>query len=165
MTLKALILVGGFGTRLRPLTLSHPKPIVEFGNEPMIMHQIRALKAVGVSEVVLAVNYKPELMSACLKKYEEELGITISYSQEITPLGTAGPLALARERLQDADLFFVLNSDIICTFPFQDLIDFHRAHGAEGTIMGAKVAEPSKFGVVVPAAAGRIGRFVEKPKE
>jgi len=162
--MKALILVGGFGTRLRPLTLSVPKPIVEFSNKAMILHQIEALCKIGVSEVVLAVNYRPQLMSSYLQPYEKKLGIKISYSHETEPLGTAGPLALAKELLNDGEPFFVLNSDIICEFPFADLLAFHKSHGAEGTIMVTKVEEPSKYGVVVSREDGRITQFVEKPQ-
>jgi len=162
--MKALILVGGFGTRLRPLTLSVPKPIVEFANKPSIIHQIEALVKVGVTEVVLAVNYQPELMSACMSLWEQKLGVKITYSQETVPLGTAGPLALAKETLNDGDPFFVLNSDIICDFPFADLLKFHRARGGEGTILVTKVDEPSKYGVVVCNDDGKISRFVEKPQ-
>jgi len=156
--------VGGFGTRLRPLTLSVPKPIVEFSNKAMILHQIEALCKIGVSEVVLAVNYRPQLMSSYLQPYESKLGIKISYSQETEPLGTAGPLALARDLLNDGEPFFVLNSDVICEFPFADLLAFHKAHGAEGTIMVTKVEEPSKYGVVVAQEDGKIMKFVEKPQ-
>jgi len=162
--MKALILVGGFGTRLRPLTLSVPKPIVEFANKPSIIHQIEALVKIGVNEVVLAVNYQPELMSACMSLWEKKLGVKITYSQETTPLGTAGPLALARDLLNDGEPFFVLNSDVICTFPFADLLAFHKKHGAEGTIMVTKVDEPSKYGVVISNEEGKIQQFVEKPK-
>jgi len=162
--MKALILVGGFGTRLRPLTLSFPKPIVEFANKAMILHQIEALCKIGVSEVILAVNYRPELMSSYLLPYEKKLGIKISYSHETEPLGTAGPLALARELLNDGEPFFVLNSDVICEFPFADLLAFHKAHGAEGTIMVTKVEEPSKYGVVISQDDGKILKFVEKPQ-
>ena len=76
----------------------------------------------------------------------------------------AGPLALAREMLSDGDPFFVLNSDVICEFPMVDLLDFHRAHGKEGTIMVTKVAEPSKYGVVLSKENGEITQFVEKPQ-
>jgi len=159
-----LILVGGFGTRLRPLTLSVPKPIVEFSNKPSITHQIEALVKIGVNEVILAVNYQPELMSACMKEWEHKLGVKISYSQESEPLGTAGPLALAKDILNDGEPFFVLNSDVICIFPFQDMLDFHKKHGKEGTIMVTKVEEPSKYGVVVAGDDGKIAKFVEKPQ-
>lgn len=165
--MKALILVGGFGTRLRPLTLTLPKPLVPFANKPMILHQIEALAAVGVKDIVLAVNYRPEVMVAHMKEYEEVLGIKISFSVETEPLGTAGPLALARDILgKDDEPFFVLNSDVVCEFPFQQLINFHNAHGGEGTILVTKVDEPSKYGVVVTVpGTSQIERFVEKPVE
>ncbi|EPX73569.1 mannose-1-phosphate guanyltransferase Mpg1 [Schizosaccharomyces octosporus yFS286] len=166
--MKALILVGGFGTRLRPLTLTLPKPLVEFGNRPMILHQVEALAAAGVTDIVLAVNYRPEIMVQALKKYEEEYKVRITFSVENEPLGTAGPLALARDILgKDNSPFFVLNSDVICEYPFGDLAKFHKAHGAEGTIVVTKVEDPSKYGVVVhyPNSESLIERFVEKPSE
>ena len=165
--MKALILVGGFGTRLRPLTLTLPKPLVPFANKPMILHQIEALAAVGVKDIVLAVNYRPEVMVANMKEYEEILGIKISFSVETEPLGTAGPIALARDILgKDNKPFFVLNSDVICEFPFEELIAFHNAHGGEGTILVTKVDEPSKYGVVVTVpGTSQIEKFVEKPVE
>lgn len=166
--MKALILVGGFGTRLRPLTLTLPKPLVEFANKPMIMHQIEALAAVGVKDVVLAVNYRPEIMENRLKEVAETCGINIHFSLESEPLGTAGPLKLAEEILgKDDEPFFVLNSDVTCEFPFKKLVEFHNAHGDEGTICVTKVEEPSKYGVIVhkPSHPSRIDRFVEKPVE
>ncbi|XP_039013483.1 mannose-1-phosphate guanylyltransferase 1-like [Hibiscus syriacus] len=165
--MKALILVGGFGTRLRPLTLSVPKPLVDFANKPMILHQIEALKAIGVTEVVLAINYQPEVMLNFLKEFEEKLGIKITCSQETEPLGTAGPLALARDKLIDGsgEPFFVLNSDVISEYPLKEMISFHKVHGGEASIMVTKVDEPSKYGVVVmEETTGRVERFVEKPK-
>jgi len=163
--MKALILVGGFGTRLRPLTLSVPKPIVEFANKPGIIHQIEALVKIGVDEVVLAVNYKPENMSRVMDEWAHQFGIKITYSQETTPLGTAGPLALARDNLNDGKPFFVLNSDVICPFPFKELLEFHKKHGKEGTILVTKVEEPSKYGVVLANEEGKIEKFVEKPQQ
>ncbi|XP_054752311.1 mannose-1-phosphate guanyltransferase beta-like [Lytechinus pictus] len=164
--MKALILVGGYGTRLRPLTLSRPKPLVEFCNKPMLLHQVEALAEVGVKEVILAVSYRAEMLEKELKAQEERLGIKITMSHEKEPLGTAGPLALARDILkEDNEPFFVLNSDISCEFPFRQLIDFHKGHGKEGTIVVTKVEEPSKYGVVIyNSTDGQIERFVEKPQ-
>ncbi|KAG5237536.1 mannose-1-phosphate guanylyltransferase [Salix suchowensis] len=165
--MKALILVGGFGTRLRPLTLSVPKPLVEFANKPMILHQIEALKAIGVTEVVLAINYQPEVMMNFLKDFETKLEIKITCSQETEPLGTAGPLALARDKLIDGsgEPFFVLNSDVISEYPLKQMMEFHKVHGGEASIMVTKVDEPSKYGVVVmEESTGKVEKFVEKPK-
>jgi mannose-1-phosphate guanylyltransferase len=121
----------------------------------------------GVKDIVLAVNYRPEVMVAMLKQTEEEYGITITFSVETEPLGTAGPLALAREVLgKDDSPFFVLNSDVTCTYPFEAFRDFHQSHGCEGSIMVTKVAEPSAYGVVVTKPGSTvIDRFVEKPVE
>ncbi|PJF18422.1 Mannose-1-phosphate guanyltransferase [Paramicrosporidium saccamoebae] len=131
------------------------------------MHQIESLAKAGVTDVVLAVNYRPEIMQATMKEYEEKLGLSIHFSVESEPLGTAGPLALAKEILgKDEEPFFVLNSDIICDFPFEEMVAFHKKHGAEGTILVTKVEEPSKYGVIVTAAGTtQIESFVEKPKE
>lgn len=164
--MNALILVGGFGTRLRPLTLSIPKPLVPFCNRAMIMHQIEALVHAGVTKIVLAIAYKPEMMA---EKLNKELAaapfkVEVVYSHEKTPLGTAGPLALAREHLlHGGKPFFVLNADVTCKYPFDEMLKFHLAHGKEGTIAVTKVEEPSRYGVVVYDAKGKIERFVEKP--
>jgi mannose-1-phosphate guanylyltransferase len=178
--MKAIILVGGFGTRLRPFTMSRPKPLIEFCNQPMIMHQINQLVKVGVNHVILAVSYQPEKMVSFVEKQEKLLGIKITISHEKEPLGTAGPLALAREHLLNDNQsttngkekqngndvpFFVLNSDIICDYPFQKMIEFHKSHRAEGTIAVTRVEEPSKYGVVVYDQNGKVERFVEKPTE
>ncbi|CAC9488953.1 GDP-mannose pyrophosphorylase [Leishmania infantum JPCM5] len=163
--MRAVILVGGFGTRLRPLTLTTPKPLVPFCNKPMIIHQIEALKAVGVTEVILAVAYRPEAMKEQMDEWSRKLGVSFVFSVEEEPLGTAGPLALARDILmQDDKPFFVLNSDVTCTFPMQELLDFHKAHGGEGTIMVSQVTQWEKYGVVVYSPQNyQIERFVEKP--
>lgn len=163
---RALILVGGYGTRLRPLTLSRLKPLVEFANKPILMHQIEALVDAGVKQVILAVSYRAEQMELELKQESEKLGVELIFSHETEPLGTAGPLALARDLLTSSDEpFYVLNSDVICDFQFRELEAFHRNHGQEGTIVVTKVEEPSKYGVVLYNDAGCINDFVEKPQE
>ncbi|KAJ8926792.1 hypothetical protein NQ314_020638 [Rhamnusium bicolor] len=163
---RALILVGGYGTRLRPLTLSRPKPLVEFANKPILLHQIEALVEAGVTEVILAVSYRAEQMEEELTEEAKKLGIKILFSHETEPLGTAGPLALAKDILSKSSKpFFVLNSDIICDFPFKELSSFHASHGKEGTIVVTRVEEPSKYGVVVYDKENCIGSFVEKPQE
>lgn len=131
------------------------------------MHQVEALAAAGVTDIVLAVNYRPEIMVKALEKYEEQYGVKITFSVETEPLGTAGPLALAREILgKDDSPFFVLNSDVICEYPFVDLLKFHKAHGNDGTIVVTKVEEPSKYGVVVMHPnSTKIQSFVEKPTQ
>ena len=106
-------------------------------------------------------------MVSVMQQYEKEFGVKITFSVEKEPLGTAGPLALARDILDNAEdePFFVLNSDIICDFPFTDMLEAHRRNSAEGTILVTKVEEPSKYGVIVCDSANQIKSFVEKPAE
>lgn len=163
--MKALILVGGYGTRLRPLTLSVPKPLVDFCNKAMILHQIEALAAVGVNEVVLAVNYQPEKMRLFLQEKEKELGIKITTSKEDVPLDTAGPIKLAEQFLNDGEPFFVLNSDVSCSFPFEEMLAFQKKTGAAGVLLATPVEDPSKFGVILYDDNGKIESFIEKPQE
>ncbi|CEM07905.1 unnamed protein product [Vitrella brassicaformis CCMP3155] len=167
---KALILVGGYGTRLRPLTLSVPKPLIHFCNKSIVEHQIEALvNQAGVNHVILAVAYQPDAMIDALHHLESKFGIRITCSREEEPLGTAGPIRLAKDLIvengDDSDSFFVCNSDVICEFPLKEMIAFHQKHGQEGTILVTKVDDPSKYGVVVAEDDGKIERFVEKPKE
>lgn len=120
----------------------------------------------NVTEVILAVSYRAEEMERDLGDAAKKLGVNLIFSHEQEPLGTAGPLALARDHLCSGDEpFFVLNSDIICDFPFKQLLDFHKNHGKEGTIVVTKVEEPSKYGVVVYRDDGKIESFIEKPQE
>eukprot|EP00918_Siedleckia_nematoides_P086421 GHVU01190192.1.p1 GENE.GHVU01190192.1~~GHVU01190192.1.p1 ORF type:complete len:200 (+),score=41.64 GHVU01190192.1:345-944(+) len=171
--MKALILVGGYGTRLRPLTLSVPKPLIEFCNKSITEHQIESLVSAGVNHIILAVAYLPDTMNEALTALEQKYQIKISCSIEETPLGTAGPLRLAKELLtaeggpvDNSDSFFVFNSDVICEFPIAKMLEFHRQHKKEGTILVTKVDNPSAFGVVVSdESTGAVQRFVEKPQE
>lgn len=107
---------------------------------------------VGVKEVILAVSQQPDVLLDELKLYEQKYGVKITISIEETPLGTAGPIRLAKDKLladNHEGLFFMFNADVICEYPLQKLLDFHKEHGREGTIMVTKVEDPSKYGVVV----------------
>lgn len=162
---KAIILVGGYGTRLRPLTYTVPKPLVPFANKPILKHQIEALAKVGIKEVVLALNYYSELIIKEVRQYSSEFNISIIYSKEQDPLGTAGPLALARKYLEN-HVFFVLNSDVTCEFPFAEMMAFHMSHGKEGTILSTNVDDPSRYGLIsLEDNTSLIKSFLEKPKE
>lgn len=103
-----------------------------------------------------------------IKGFEKKYNVKIVCSQETEPLGTAGPIKLAKDIItkdNTAELFYVLNSDIICEFPLKEMLEFHKKHGKEGTILLTKVDDPSKYGVIVADGNGKIKRFVEKPKE
>ncbi|KIY95803.1 hypothetical protein MNEG_12160 [Monoraphidium neglectum] len=105
-------------------------------------------------------------MLAFIEEWSAKLGVKIVCSQETEPMGTAGPLALAREKLDDGSgkPFFVLNSDVVCEYPLKDMLDFHTSSGGEATILVTKVDDPSKYGVVVTDGEGKVERFVEKPQ-
>lgn len=174
--MKAVILVGGYGTRMRPLTISIPKSVIPFINKPMVEHQIevtpyilwKALAKIGVNEVILAINYQSEVIKADLEFLTEKYKIKITYSKEEEALGTAGPLRLAEKIIKNdtsTDVFFVFNSDVLCDYPLEKLLQFHQSHNKMASIVLATVKEPSRFGVVVTDSNNRICRFVEKPKE
>lgn len=166
--MKALILVGGFGTRLRPLTLTVPKSVIDFCDKPIMVHQIAALAAVGVKEIVLAINYQREKIQEYLSEYEKEYNIKITCSKEDVPMGTGGPIRLAKDILLEDNedgMFFVFNSDIICDYPLKEMIEFHKKHKKEGTLVTTKVQDPSRFGVILSDENGKITDFVEKPTE
>lgn len=161
--LKALILVGGTGTRLQPITFTTPKPLVPFVNRPMLEHQVEALARAGVEEIVLAMNYKYKRIIEAVDGFSGRYGIKITYSLEKEPLGTAGPIALACEYLSGST-FFVLNADVICEFPLDDLLDFHRRTACLGTILATTVESPEKFGVIkTRKGSALVEAFVEKP--
>ena len=166
--MKALILSGGYGTRLRPQTLSKPKPLIEFGDKSIIEHQIEALIKVGVSDIIIAISHQPDAMIDYIKLVEDRHKINIRFSVEEEPLGTAGPQKLAEKMIRDNnkdDMFFVLNADIICPYPFEEMLKVHKEKKATATMVLTPVKDPSKYGVVVTDEEGKAKMFVEKPKE
>lgn len=166
--IKAIILVGGFGTRLRPLTFTKAKPLVEFCNVPILCHQIEALVKVGVDEIILAINYQPERMNNFIEQVEKDYKVRIITSKEDEPLGTAGPIGLARDKYlkgKHIDYLFVFNADITCAYPLQELLDFHIKKGGEGTLTVTKVKDPSKYGVILTDDNRKIEKFIEKPQD
>ncbi len=159
--LRGIILSGGWGTRLRPLTCVRPKTLIPVVNKPVIERQILHLKTAGVKEVVLAVS----VMADDLKKYfgdGERLGIKIIYTEEKHPLGTAGAIKLAEEYLKDDD-FFMLNGDVIFNFDFNEIVAAHKKFGGTGVIASKIVDDPSRYGVLITEEkTNRIIKFLEK---
>jgi len=129
--MQALILAGGRGTRLHPYTTVFPKPLMPVGDYPILEIILRQLKGAGITDVILAVGYLSQLLQAFFQK-GERLGLNISYSFEERALGTAGPIALAMEQLEDD--FLVMNGDLMTTLKYQNLIAFHQDKGAAATI-------------------------------
>jgi len=113
------------------------------------------------------VNFQQNSLMEFLKTAEETYKVILTISPEKEPMGTAGPLALAKAILEktEGDDFFVFNSDITCKFPLKDMLNFHKSHGREGTIMVTKVEDPTKYGVILSGEGGKIKQFVEKPKD
>jgi len=159
--MKAIILAGGFGTRLRPLSCTRPKLLFPVADRPVIDWTLENLSKGDVDEVILAVNY----MADALERYigEERFGMKITYSYETKPLGTAGPLRNAKHLLGDKDPFFVLNGDIISKVDYNLVHREHIENGGDLTIVLHMEEDPSRFGVVELDGENRILKFVEKP--
>jgi mannose-1-phosphate guanylyltransferase len=160
---KAVVLVGGEGTRLRPLTLSVPKQMLPIVERPIVERVLEHLGAHGVDEAVLSLQYKPD---AFTEAYPDGViaGVRVVYVTEPEPLDTAGAVRYAAEEGGVEDTFVVVNGDVLTDFDLDALVAFHRSHGAEGTIRLYPVPDPSRFGVVVTDAAGKVGAFIEKPQ-
>lgn len=160
--MDAVILVGGFGTRLRPLTLSVPKPLLPVGNVPIVQRILVALERAGVTRAVLALGFKPEPFLAAFPDGRCG-GVELVYAVEPEPLDTAGAIAFAARHAGISSTFVVANGDVLTGLDIVRVVDFHRASGAEGTLHLVPVDDPSQFGVVETDATGRVLRFVEKP--
>jgi mannose-1-phosphate guanylyltransferase len=157
-----VVLVGGFGTRLRPLTLTTPKQLLPVAGRPMIEGVLGHLAGHGVDEVVLSLGYRPD---AFFDAYPDAVcaGVRLVYAVEPEPLDTAGAIAFAAREARIAERFLVVNGDVLTDLDVSALTSFHHAAGAEGTIALTRVGDPSHFGVVPTDADGRVLAFVEKP--
>ena len=157
-----MILAGGQGTRLRPLTCHTPKSMVPVINIPFLEHVLNNLKAHGIKDVVFAQHHLPAAMSRYFGD-GSRFGMKIQYVMEDTPLGTAGAIKNAEKYLHDT--FLVLNGDIFQNRDFTQLLQFHREHQAQVTIVLTPVNDPTMYGVVETDEKGRVKRFTEKPKK
>ncbi len=164
--MRAVVLVGGFGTRLRPLTYTTPKPMLPIGGRPMIARLIDRLARGGVTEVVLALGFKPEPFIEAFP--DGRCGdVALTYAVEPEPLDTAGAIRFAADEAGIDDTFVVANGDVMTDLDVSHLIATHRRLAAEATIHLIAVDEPSSFGVVDIAVdddgIGPVRAFVEKP--
>jgi mannose-1-phosphate guanylyltransferase len=164
--LRAVVLVGGFGTRLRPLTFETPKQLLPVAGVPLIERVLDHLHQHGVEEAVLSLGYRPDMF---LERYPDGVcaGVRLEFAVEAEPLDTAGAIRFAASEAGIAERFLVVNGDILTGFDLSALVAFHverhdRA-GAEGTIALTRVEDPSSFGVVPTDDDGRVLAFVEKP--
>ena len=160
--MRAVVLVGGEGTRLRPLTLTAPKQMLPIVEQTMIERVLGHLASHGIDEAVLSLGYRPDAFSDA---YPDGIiaGVRSTYAVEPSPLDTAGAIRFAAAFGGIDDTFVVLNGDVLTDFDISGLVEFHRAHGAEGTIGLTPVDDPSSFGVVPTDIDGKVTAFIEKP--
>lgn len=159
---RAIVLVGGFGTRLRPLTDTVPKQMLPIMNRPMIEHVIEHLAAHGIDEAVLSLGYRPD---AFRDAYPDGVcaSVKLMYAVEPEPLDTAGAIRFAAEYAGVSERVIVLNGDVLTDLDITALIARHEAAGATASIALHRVEDPSAFGVVPTDDDGRVLAFVEKP--
>jgi mannose-1-phosphate guanylyltransferase / phosphomannomutase len=159
--MKAVVMAGGEGTRLRPMTANQPKPLLPVINRPIMEHVLRLLKRHGFTETVVTVQF----LAALIRNYfgdGEELGMSLQYATEEVPLGTAGSVKNAEEALRD-DRFLVISGDALTDIDLTDMVRFHKENGALVTIGLKRVPNPLEFGIIIVDEEGRIQRFLEKP--
>jgi len=160
--MRAVVLVGGFGTRLRPLTLSVPKPMLPVGHVPIIERLVANLVRGGVTDVTLALGFKPEPFLAAFPD-GTCAGARLRYAVEPEPLDTAGAIRFAADAAGIEDTFVVANGDVLTDLDIGQLVAFHRERHAQATLHLVAVGDPSAFGVVALDVDGRVESFVEKP--
>jgi mannose-1-phosphate guanylyltransferase/phosphomannomutase len=158
--MKAVVMAGGEGNRLRPLTSNQPKPMVPVVGKPCMEHILELLREHGMNEVIVTVAFLPQAIRSYFGE-GETLGMQIGYSVEESPLGTAGSVRLASKQLDET--FLVISGDALCDVDLSALVAFHKEKGAAVTIGLKSVDNPLEFGIVVTDEDGRIERFLEKP--
>ena len=159
--MQALILAGGKGTRLRPLTVYTPKPIVPLVNRPFLLYQIEVLKKVGITDITLSLSYQPDKIQHLLGN-GAEFGVNLVYVTEPSPMGTGGAYKFAASNIRETTIVF--NGDILTDLDLSRLVELHRSRSAEATITLVPVDDPTRYGIVQTGEGGRVLRFVEKPQ-
>ena len=159
--MKAVVMAGGEGTRLRPLTSSRPKPLVPILNKPCMQHTIELLKRYGITDIVVTLYYLADEIEGYFGD-GSELGVNLIYTVEDTPLGTAGSVKKAEEYLKD-DTFIIVSGDALTDLDVEKALAFHREKQSVATLVLQHVDNPLEFGVVITDDNGRIRRFLEKP--
>jgi mannose-1-phosphate guanylyltransferase/phosphomannomutase len=158
--MKAVIMAGGEGTRLRPLTANQPKPMLPMANRPMAEHVVDLLKRHGYDEIVITVAF----LANTIRTYfgdGSEFGVRFHYATEETPLGTAGSVLNAREQLDER--FLVISGDVLTDIDLTELVQHHERTGAVATLALKAMENPLEFGIVITGGGGRVERFLEKP--
>ncbi|HEX9378791.1 MAG TPA: sugar phosphate nucleotidyltransferase [Gaiellaceae bacterium] len=158
--MKAVVMAGGEGNRLRPLTSNQPKPMVPVVGKPCMEHILELLREHGMDEVIVTVAFLPQAIRSYFGE-GETLGMRVGYSVEESPLGTAGSVRLTAKQLDET--FLVISGDALCDVDLSALVAFHKEKGAAVTIGLKSVENPLEFGIVVTDEEGRVERFLEKP--
>jgi NDP-sugar pyrophosphorylase family protein len=157
---KALILAGGKGTRLKKISKDLPKPLVKIQGKPIIQYNIELMKRYGIKDIILAVGYKADMIRKALGN-GKKFGVNLIYVEEKNPMGTAGPLKLAKPYLKES--FIMCNADELKDVDLNDMFDFHNSTtNSRATIALTSVEDPSAYGVAV-LNGNKIAAFVEKP--
>jgi len=159
--MKAVVMAGGFGTRIQPLTNSRPKPMLPIVNRPMMGHTMMTLKELGITEFIVLLYFKPEVIQDYFKD-GSDFGIKISYVIPDDDYGTAGAVKLAQDLIGD-DNFIIISGDLVTDFDFQKIFDFHASRNAQLSIGLTSVDNPLQFGVVIANEDNVIEKFLEKP--
>src|ERR687883_692692 len=158
--MKAVVMAGGEGSRLRPLTIGRPKPMVPIVNAPVMEHILGLLRRHGITEVVVTLQY----LANVIQEYfgdGSDFGMKIQYTVEETPLGTAGSVKNAEHWLDEP--FLVISGDALTDLNLEEVVDYHRHVGAMATLTLYRVPNPLEYGVVIIDKDGRVVRFLEKP--
>lgn len=160
MRIKTIMMAGGKGTRLRPLTLVRPKPMIPLVNKPIIQYTVDRLKKFGFNDIIMTLNY----MSTNIKNHFKdgsEFGMDIRYSVEKWPLGTGGSVKKAEKYIDDT--FMVVSGDVLTDVDFSDVLKFHKEKGALATMVLTEVEDPSHFGIAVMDEDDKLTQYLEKP--
>ncbi len=159
--MKAVVMAGGFGSRIQPLTNSRPKPMLPIMNKPMMEYTMMMLKDLGISEFIVLLYFKPEIIQDHFKD-GSDFGIKITYIVPDDDYGTAGAVKLAQEAIGDEN-FIIISGDLVTDFDFQKLFDFHKSKKSKLSIGLTSVENPLQFGVVIANEDDVIEKFLEKP--
>jgi mannose-1-phosphate guanylyltransferase len=159
--MQALILAGGRGTRLRPLTVYTPKPIVPLVNRPFLLYQIDVLRKAGITDITLSLSYQPDKIEHLLGS-GSEFGVNLRYVTEPSPMGTGGAYKFASNAIRETTVVF--NGDILTDLDIGRLIEFHTSKSAAATITLVSVDDPTRYGLIKTDTESKVLQFIEKPQ-
>ncbi|MEI6306387.1 MAG: NDP-sugar synthase, partial [Deltaproteobacteria bacterium] len=158
--MKAVIMAGGFGTRIQPLTSGMPKPMIPLFNRPIMLHIVELLKKHDITDLVMLLYHQPEVIKKFFRD-GSDFGVKITFVTPLQDMGTAGAVKAAEKYLDES--FLVISGDLLTDFNLKKVMDFHKDNKAMATITLTSVKDPLQFGVVITNKEKRITQFLEKP--